>query len=110
VIRAPIGSLDDWEYTPSLALLFTIHRHNKAETARTEIPMPSTPSGRYHHYKGNPYTVIGTARHSETLEELVVYRQEYGDQALWVRPLSMFLETVLIGSEQIPRFKKIADV
>ena len=41
--------------------------------------------GRYRHYKGNEYTVLGVARHSETLEELVVYRQEYGDRGLWVR-------------------------
>ncbi len=46
--------------------------------------------GRYRHYKGNEYTVLGTARHSETLEELVVYRQEYGEHGLWVRPKQMF--------------------
>lgn len=50
--------------------------------------------GRYRHYKGNKYTVIGTARHSETLEEMVVYHQEYGEHGLWVRPKEMFLEMV----------------
>ena len=48
--------------------------------------MTSVPTGRYRHYKGREYTVLGVARHSETQEELVVYRQEYGDCSLWVRP------------------------
>ena len=48
--------------------------------------------GRYRHYKGKDYTVIGIARHSETEEELVVYRQEYGEHGLWVRPIEMFLK------------------
>jgi hypothetical protein len=65
--------------------------------------MAITP-GRYRHYKGNEYTVIGGARHSESLEELVVYRQEYGDRGLWVRPAAMFLETVMVDGEELPRF------
>jgi len=60
--------------------------------------------GRYRHYKGQEYTVLGIALHSETQEELVVYRQEYGDHCLWVRPLQMFLETVLVDGQQVPRF------
>jgi len=64
--------------------------------------------GRYRHYKGNDYTVIGVARHSETQEELVVYRPEYGERALWVRPLAMFQETVEVDGTQVPRFKHIA--
>ena len=52
--------------------------------------------GRYRHYKGNDYEVMGVARHSETEEEVVVYRALYGERGLWVRPLAMFLETVLI--------------
>ena len=60
--------------------------------------------GRYRHYKGNEYTVIGVARHSETLEELVVYRQEYGDRGLWVRPAAMFGETVIVDGNSLPRF------
>ena len=59
--------------------------------------------GRYRHYKGNEYTVLGIARHSETLEELVVYRQEYGDRGLWVRPATMFAETVEIDGQTVPR-------
>jgi len=60
--------------------------------------------GRYRHYKGNEYTVLGAARHSETLEHLVVYRQEYGDRGLWVRPAAMFAETVLVDGKAVPRF------
>lgn len=65
--------------------------------------------GRYRHYKGREYTVIGTARHSETLEELVVYRQEYGDLGLWVRPAAMFAENVTIEDRSCPRFELIGD-
>ena len=61
--------------------------------------------GKYEHYKGKHYEVIGVAKHSETLEELVVYRALYGEHGLWVRPLKMFLETVEIGDNKIPRFK-----
>ena len=68
--------------------------------------------GIYQHYKGKRYRVIGIARHSETLEQLVVYRalydsQEFGDQALWVRPLVMFEESVKIEGRPVPRFKFI---
>jgi len=66
--------------------------------------------GKYQHYKGKFYEVIGTARHSETLEELVVYRalynsKEFGKNALWVRPKKMFLETINIDGKEVPRFK-----
>lgn len=61
--------------------------------------------GRYRHYKGKEYTVIGVARHSETQEELVVYRQEYGDHGLWVRPLAMFQEMVTVEGQEVPRFQ-----
>lgn len=60
--------------------------------------------GRYRHYKGNEYQVIGTARHSETEERLVVYRKLYGDRSLWVRPLAMFLEDVVVDGRKLPRF------
>jgi hypothetical protein len=66
--------------------------------------------GRYRHYKGNEYTVICVARHSETLEELVVYRQEYGDHGLWVRPAAMFLETVELEGKKVQRFRLMEDV
>lgn len=63
--------------------------------------------GRYRHYKGNEYTVLGTARHSESMEELVVYRQEYGEHGLWVRPKSMFAEMVNVNNQNVPRFQRL---
>ena len=60
--------------------------------------------GTYRHYKGNLYTVIGVAKHSETLEEVVVYRAEYGEHGLWVRPRAMFEETGEVNGEIVPRF------
>jgi hypothetical protein len=63
--------------------------------------------GRYRHYKGRDYEVLGIARHSETEEELVVYRCLYGDGSLWVRPLAMFLEEVEINGRQVRRFDYI---
>ncbi len=66
--------------------------------------MAAVEPGRYRHYKGNEYTVLGVARHSETLEELVLYRQEYGDHGLWVRPAAMFAETVVVDGKTMPRF------
>lgn len=65
--------------------------------------------GRYRHYKGQNYEVIGTARHSETEEWLVVYRSLYGDHSLWVRPLDMFNESVSMAGEEVPRFTRISD-
>ncbi|AHI28446.1 DUF1653 domain-containing protein [Marinobacter similis] len=65
--------------------------------------------GRYRHYKGKDYQVIDLARHSETEEWLVIYRCLYGDHSLWVRPLSMFRETVELAGEQVPRFSRIGD-
>lgn len=70
---------------------------------KTIEPIP----GRYRHYKGKEYTVFGIARHSETLEELVVYRQEYGDHSLWVRPKSMFLEKVKVDGLDVARFQYV---
>ena len=63
--------------------------------------------GRYRHYKGNEYTVIGVALHSETQEEIVVYRQEYEEHGLWVRPKKMFLETVKVDGQDVPRFQHL---
>lgn len=61
--------------------------------------------GRYRHYKGKEYAVIGIARHSETEEPMVVYQTLYGHFDWWVRPLSMFLETVTMGNGDVcPRF------
>jgi len=63
--------------------------------------------GRYRHYKGNEYTVIGTARHSETLEEMVLYRQGCGEHGLWVRPKPMFSETVKVDGQDVARFQPL---
>ena len=68
--------------------------------------------GTYRHYKGNLYEVIGLARHSETLEELIVYRalydSEYGKNALWVRPKAMFFETVQVNGATVLRFTPVS--
>ncbi|MDH4287568.1 MAG: DUF1653 domain-containing protein [Aquincola sp.] len=70
-------------------------------------PLPSTLLGRYRHYKGGEYEVMGVARHSETHEPLVVYRPLYNDSGWWVRPPGMFFEMVVVGGVQRPRFEKI---
>ena len=65
--------------------------------------------GKYRHFKGNEYEVIGIAKHSETLDPMVVYRQLYGDNGLWVRPASMWNEVVEKGDYIGPRFTYIGD-
>ena len=68
-------------------------------------------NGIYQHYKGNKYEVIGVAKHSETLEDLVVYRALYDNKVsqLWVRPLKMFTETIENDGKEIERFKYIGE-
>lgn len=76
----------------------------------TPIPGQTTPTlakGTYRHYKGPLYDVIGLARHSETEEWLVVYRPQYGERGLWVRPLTMFTETVEVDGRSVPRFAPV---
>lgn len=65
-------------------------------------------TGVYRHYKGQLYSVLGTAHHSETLEKLVVYQALYGEFGLWVRPLTMFTETIIFNGKEIPRFTYLA--
>lgn len=65
--------------------------------------------GKYRHFKGNEYEVIGTAKHSETMEEMVVYRALYGEFGLWVRPASMWEETVERDGKTYKRFTYIGD-
>ena len=65
--------------------------------------------GRYRHFKGKEYEVLGVARHSETEEELVVYRALYGDFSLWVRPVSMWNETVERDGKTFRRFTYIGE-
>jgi hypothetical protein len=65
--------------------------------------------GTYRHFKGRRYRVLGTARHTETGEWLVVYQSLYGAHDVWVRPLSMFTETVEHGGEPLPRFQRLEE-
>ena len=65
--------------------------------------------GRYRHFKGNEYEVIGIAKHSETMEEMVVYRALYGEHGLWVRPASMWNETVERDGKVFQRFTYIGE-
>jgi len=72
------------------------------------LELPPTPPGRYRHYKGGEYEVIGAARHSETHEPLVVYRPLYNDSGLWVRPHAMFFEDVEVDGQRRPRFARMS--
>jgi hypothetical protein len=69
-------------------------------------------TGKYQHYKGKHYEVVGVVRHSETLEELVLYKAlyetEFGKDSLWVRPKDMFFEKIMVSGQQVERFKFIA--
>ena len=68
-----------------------------------------TPPGLYRHYKGLMYEVVGTARHSESLEPMTLYRALYGERGLWVRPAGMFNEEVVIEGVRQPRFARQPD-
>jgi hypothetical protein len=76
-------------------------------------PLIATPPGRYRHYKGGLYEVVGTVRHSETLEPMTLYRALYGERGLWVRPAGMFEETVAVDVNgrpyRGPRFTRMSD-
>ena len=65
--------------------------------------------GKYRHYKGKEYTVLAQATHSETLEPLVVYRAEYGERGVWVRPKEMFLEDVTVDGKKVARFAYVGE-
>ena len=65
--------------------------------------------GKYEHFKGKSYRVLAIAKHSETLEKMVVYQQLYGEEGVWVRPLGMFLETVEVEGKTVPRFRYIEE-
>ena len=72
-----------------------------------EEAIQSIPCGRYRHFKGNEYEVIGIARHSETLEPMVVYKALYGDGGIWIRPAEMWNETVERDGKKCKRFEKV---
>lgn len=65
--------------------------------------------GRYRHYKGGEYEVLGIAKHSETEEDFVVYRQLYGSRGLWIRPKEMFGEMVVVEGRTVPRFELLEE-
>jgi hypothetical protein len=69
----------------------------------------SLPLGRYRHFKGDEYEVLGVARDSESEQEYVVYRALYGERGLWIRPLSMFTEEIERDGRRQPRFRFVAD-
>ena len=79
-------------------------------SAGEDLPLlPPLAGGRYRHYKGGEYEVVGVARHSETLAPMVVYRPLYGEAGLWVRPYQMFMQSVLIDGEPVARFQRLTD-
>ena len=65
------------------------------------------PGAKYRHFKGNEYLVLYQAKHSETLEDMVVYQALYGERGIWVRPLNMFLEMVEVEGRMVERFREI---
>ena len=71
--------------------------------------LPKLPRGIWKHYKGGRYQLVGVAYHSETLEPMVVYRALYGEGALWVRPASMWQETVVVDGVAVPRFSLVEE-
>jgi hypothetical protein len=73
-----------------------------------ELPaLPTIQSGRWRHFKGGEYEVLGIVRHSETLEPLVLYRALYGERGLWVRPHAMFIAMVEVDGREVPRFAPV---
>ena len=74
------------------------------------VPLPTLPLGRYRHYKGGEYEVLGMVRHSETLEPLVLYRPLYNDSGWWVRPFALFVEQIEIDGRLQPRFAALGEM
>ncbi len=83
-----------------------MQRLRMTRTGSSKNGDPEVVPGRYRHYKGNFYEVIGVACHSETGDKLVVYRCLYGERSLWVRPLGMFTENVVLDGRKVPRFSR----
>lgn len=76
----------------------------------TDLPtLPELAPGRYRHYKGGEYEVLGVARHSETLEPLVLYRPLYNASGFWVRPYAMFVGTLAVDGREVRRFAPMPD-
>ena len=87
-------------------MLFLLIIINTSKKIMTE-QLQTIPQGIYRHYKGSLYQVLHTAQHSETEEALVVYRCLYGEYGVWVRPLSMFSETVEVDGKEVARFELV---
>lgn len=94
---------------PVLFSISVAHTGNtdRSVPAYSEIAQTLKPGSIYQHYKGQQYMILSVARHTETLEELVVYQSLYGDYAIWIRPLQMFVEEVIIDGCSQPRFKLV---
>ena len=86
-------------------IIFVPMKHSIHEPSVTD-PIPL---GIYRHYKGNQYEVIGFAKHSETLEDMVIYKALYGDQGTWVRPLSMWENLIEVDDKTVKRFEKVQE-
>lgn len=84
-----------------------IFAYNNGKSDKDVSGMSELPCGKYRHYKGKDYEVIGFAKHSETLEEFVVYRALYGNFELWLRPKEMFFATVTIDGKPVRRFEPL---
>lgn len=74
-----------------------------------ELDRTIKPGAKYRHFKGKEYLVLYQAKHSETLEDMVVYQALYGERGIWVRPLSMFLEKVEVNGKMVERFMEIEE-
>lgn len=102
---APYGIKHNMQIIPNRDTFWSYYRYNKILLSFYGFfTMHEITLGKYRHYKGDFYEVLGIARHSETLEPLVVYRALYGDFGLWVRPLSMFTETIEFNGQTQSRF------
>lgn len=101
-------SEEETKKTENTEIKTPLTNNENKEKATPENAKPVLPKiGRYRHFKGNDYVLLYIAKHSETLEDMAVYRQLYGDGGVWVRPCAMFSETVNIDGEEVPRFRYI---
>ena len=109
--QGPLEARQEFEVIVDLAIKKFLSQQGTSEAGhgqpRELPPIEPIRLGRYRHYKGKEYEVIGVARHSETLEEMVVYRALYGERGLWVRPRGMFCEEVEVGGRKMPRFESV---
>ncbi len=107
--QGPREAKQEFEVIVDLAIKKFLSQQETSGSASSEPrelpPIEPIRPGRYRHYKGKEYEVIGIARHSETLEEMVVYRALYGEHGLWVRPRGMFCEMVEVAGRKMARFE-----